>query len=139
MGQPSLWPDRGQDVLRIELDLAPPVRALLHYLAEQHTRILTRLDRMEHKMSQIGDFLDAEGVSLTSIRTALDAVAADVAVLLTKASGSGVFTAEEQAKADALSAGFTALSSAVSTLAEQVGDQDGSGLTAPTPPVLPEV
>jgi hypothetical protein len=135
MGQPSLWPDRGQDVLRIELDLAPPVRALLHYLAEQHTRILTRLDRMEHKMSQIGDFFDAEGVTLTNVRTALDAVAADVAVLLTKASGSGVFTPEEQAKADALSAGFAALSSAVTTLAAQVGDQDGSGTVAP--PILP--
>lgn len=136
MGEPSQWPDRGQDVLRIELDLAPPVRAILHYLAEQHSRILVRLDRMEEQMSNIGDFLDAEGVTLTNVRTALDTVAADVAVLLTKASGSGIFTPAEQAKADALSAGFTDLANAVTALAGQVGDQDGSGGVTP-PPILP--
>lgn len=98
-------------------------REFLHNLVRP---VLAGIHRLEHQMSAISDFLDAENASLATIASTLTAVAADVAVLLTKASGAGVFSADEQAKADEVNAGLSALATAAAGLQTEVGDQDGS-------------
>jgi len=116
--------------VRIELSLSPDTRLFLAELARQLHR---RFDRLEHRMSKISDYFDATNATLTTINDTLTDVASDVTALLTKAGGAGVFTAEEQALADAATAKLTALGTALSALDTQVGDQDGSE-GGPTPP-----
>lgn len=103
--------------------LDPDDRAFLHHLVRP---LVLGINRLEQHMTEISDALDADNASIGVIATTLTAVAADVAVLLTKASGAGVFSAEEQAKADQVNAGLTALADAAAGLQTEVGDQDGS-------------
>lgn len=87
--------------------------------------------RLETKLSDISDFLDAQGSKADNLAAALADVSADVQALLAKAGSAGVFSADEQAKADALSGKFDAITTALSALDTAVGDQDGSD--NPTP------
>lgn len=92
------------------------------------------LTPLENTVSDISDFLTNLGPKVDTLTTGMADIAADVAVLLTKASQAGVFTADEQALADGVTAKFDALHQAVSDLNDQVGDQDGSDTPPPAEP-----
>lgn len=115
----------------VELDLTADVRLAIADLARQ---LFRRFDRLEHQMSQISDYFDSTNATLGTVQAKLTDVAADVTALLAKAGGSGVFTPDEQTRADTAAATLTALSDALTTLDTQVGDQDGSESGGPTPP-----
>lgn len=106
---------------------AEEIRAIV---ADQLTAALTPL---ENKMTAISDFLDATGATVDQIQTALTDVAADVTALLARAGEAGVFTPEEQEKADAVSGKLAAVGEALGALDTAVGDEDGSD-TAPADP-----
>lgn len=113
-----------------------PVTIHVHGPSAEEIRTLvaaelaTALNPLETKMTEISDFLDTTNATVDQVNTAVADIAADVAVLLA-AVPDGTFSAEEQAKADALAAKLTAVSDALSALDTAVGDQDGSD----TPPV----
>lgn len=103
-----------------------------HYLRHLVRPVLAGITRLELKMTEISDFLDAEGAKADNIATALADVAADVNALLASAGSAGAFSPEEQAKADALSGKFDAISAALGSLDVAVGDQDGSDAPPPS-------
>jgi len=116
-------------VVRHEIDLSATTQAFLLSLIRP---VIVGLTQLETRMTEISDFLDAQSATLDQISTALADVTADVEALLAKASSSGVFSAEEQASADAVAAKLAAVSGALGNLDTEVGDQDGSD-TPPTP------
>ena len=67
-----------------------------------------------------------QGLGALGVAAALADVAADVTALLAKAGTAGVFSADEQAKADAAAGKLSAVSDALTNLNTEVGDQDGS-------------
>ncbi len=115
----------------VELDLTADVRLAIADLARQ---LFRRFDRLEHQMSQISDYFDSTNATLTTISDTLTDVAADVTALLAKGTASGIFSAEEQALADAATSKLSAVGTALTNLDTQVGDQDGSESGGPTPP-----
>lgn len=131
-------PGEATTTLRVVLELAPGTEALLVTPADLARHILHRLNRMEQKMTDLEDLLALEQATIGDISRVLTTTAADVAVLLSSATG--VFTPDERAKADAALASLNALATAASNLSAQVGDRDGDGNPAtPTePPTTPE-
>jgi len=117
------------------LELAPNFEAVLLTLVTLARQFNHRLTRMEQKMTDLDDLINAEQTTLADIIRVLATTAADVGVLLSRATG--VFTPEERAKADATLATLNALGAAVSNLSVQVGDQNADG-EPPTPPPPPE-
>lgn len=97
--------------------------------------ILDRLTIMEALMSDFTTFAANVSTQLDTFAAGLTDIAADVAVLLTKAAQAGIFTAEEQAVADGVQAKFDTAHANLSALNDQVGDQDGSD--TPPPPAEP--
>ena len=94
--------------------------------------VTAALTPLEQKMSDATDFLAAEGDKIDVLTAGIADIAADVQVLLDKAASAGVFTADEQAAAAAVTEKLDALHAAVSGLNDEVGDQDGSD-TPPAP------
>lgn len=90
------------------------------------SEIAAALTPLEQHMSDTANFLTDLGPKIDTLTTGMADIAADVQVLLDKAAQAGVFTAEEQALADGVTAKFDALKTAVSNLNDEVGDQDGS-------------
>jgi len=117
------------------LELAPNLEAVLLTLVNLARQNNHRLNRMEQKMTDLDDLLNAEQTTLTEISRVLATTAADVGVLLSRATG--VFTPEERAKADNTLATLNALGAAVSNLSVQVGDQNADGDPPPPPPPPP--
>lgn len=97
------------------------------------SEIAAALTPLGDLVSDFTDFAANIGAKLDTFTAGLADIAADVAVLLTKAAQAGVFTAEEQAVADGVQAKFDAVHSGLSGLNDEVGDQDGSD----TPPAEP--
>lgn len=114
-------------VIEVIHKLDPDDRAFLHRLVRP---LVLGINRLERHMTEISDFLAAENATIDSISTALTDVAADVTALLAKAGTAGVFSADEQDKADAAAGKLSAVSDALAALNTEVGDQDGSD----TPP-----
>lgn len=113
----------GNGVVRLEVHLSQETRQFMHHLIRP---VLSGLNRLEQKMTEISDYLAAEGASLATLGTVLDNVAGDVSVLLTKAGNAGVFTSAERALADQRTADLAALADKARSLQTEVGDQDGS-------------
>jgi methyl-accepting chemotaxis protein len=114
-------------VIEVIHKLDPDDRAFLHHLVRP---LVLGINRLERHMTEISDFLDTQNASLDAISAALGDVAADVAALLAKAGSAGVFSADEQAKADQSAEKLAAVATALANLDTEVGDQDGSD----TPP-----
>jgi hypothetical protein len=90
------------------------------------SEIAAALTPLEQKMSDFTAFAANISTQLDTFAAGLTDIAADVAVLLTKAAQAGVFTPEEQALADAVQGKFDAVHTGLSNLNDEVGDQDGS-------------
>jgi outer membrane murein-binding lipoprotein Lpp len=103
--------------------LGPSAEDIAAIVAAQLTAALTPL---ETTMTDASTFLTDLGPKIDTLTTGMADIAADVQVLLDKAAAAGVFTSEEQALADGVTAKMDALKAAVSSLNDEVGDQDGS-------------
>lgn len=96
-----------------------------HFLRHLVRPVLAGITRLEQTMTEISDQLDTDIAKTDSLAATLTAVAADVTLLLA-AVPAGTFTAEEQAKADALAGKLDALTTALAALDAEVPDADGS-------------
>lgn len=110
-------------------ELSPESLAALQHILRP---VLAGLTRLENRMSETSEFLSAELPKLDTVLAGLADISDDVAVLLTKASSSGVFTPEERDRADAVTGKLDAVHTALSNLNDQVGDQNLSDAPQPT-------
>lgn len=93
--------------------------------------IAAALSPLEQKMTDISDFLDGQNATLETVAAKLTDVASDVTALLARAGEAGVFTTEEQTKADQATATLNAIADGLTSLDVAVGDEDGSDTVEP--------